>query len=1764
MTRYEDEDFLFDSQGLDLGVYSVDDLMADRHGQLVYNEGREESQVHLTKVFLALLQEHRELDCPSDPITLLNYLSSESVANKEPLCTRGLPLYLEYRKGELFNKQVSFTQHDNSPLIQFGLESTFKADFNTHEPKKPPRYFTIEADLRVIELILNVRLVLWSSMDVTESEISRGNRDPERRHWFKLRDERSRDVFMDKTFLSEHEKDYNQPVVYHILLSVLKQNGDSDLSLRVHLLVGDVKYDVLSHERRLMLLTSTNDQLASTATTNQKEVQSHWKSLRHRQEKLSKDRAMKAYTFVVDIKEKSQCLVLSFRDKFLLPLLLKRQSLVWNDAIKLEAIEKKILAFQEASDNIRKMHSCTDHFYLCHALSGLEEIEHVFFEAFPFSISFSVLLGEQWMFCPKELSHTQILRNRRLQNRRRLGKATALKFEQVFRVNGYPSHDAVDDEATLGEEAEMTACTKADFVVIATFMTESVTLLYALHDKYIEEVRKNVAPPRMVITNEEQQSERVKLKEIKSFLQKLQENMEEEKSLLCGQTGFSSKAEKLRYMQRLGKTRIAYGFDFEKHCGICASMPEFLPQMTVGETQKLYDSALTVSDYFKIFTNWTGETESFLSFIASISLGSIDVETVNSNIQDCIRMSRNGVTKRKRSYREQKLSAALPELDDEKAWTATRPDREALAEGFDDEIRQAMLDEQSTIGGDEDVKNVYNDQLCTDRMREISVNSAVQIGFTDGLALHNNEDVIICERPEELGEYPEAAILALVQDFLWNLLRRQMVLFHDKFNRLRPIFEMLSRYQEAVWNFYIKENCLDESDLTLPAELDSDQQVSLLNLKEEVFYTLDHSLTSLSKRLRARVKEKFPTARPCSGNKANVKLRKASSTVRTSGSSSSKSRRIRQTFTRIKRNPFILDECDVSSDEEPDSEEEAEKSVDNGVNDFNDFINDSSDASDDVPDLSFYHRMTQALDSDSEVYESKSSGQRSGSTFFDHKKNGHNSKGQSIKSTATAGDSRPQTQTNSNMTTLKNQMLKKVDKLLDRLREVKKLWQSSVLGEFQQKLIKLCCTLVVLCYNLQSFDGVVLMPYLISSFRSGFLFRPAPNSKGSLHYWNAQDFSREVHAVFGGPLPEGRPDLSIRLAFYMTGQLTVDSRVQINGLKVKRIQVNHHATITEACSFVSPGHSLDSLCRSVGLETEKQSFPFKCLSDPSFLKRTKLPQKLCYWNSDLGHLAQTLSRRRHLRMRKGSRLRVKAIKAEKKRWQEIRKKRDAAIKAFDTIGCQSVGDFLKYYLAIDTKILLQAMIALKDIYAEILDCDWLICGKYTISSYTSYALESHLKGDKRAGFMAISDALHYSISRGSYLGGVALTNRSVAGRDAPKEAYIRLQEALRHFAKKNGLDMPNTKKRRMKRLRQRWTRESEVQDNSTSSSLKSQDRRGIKNIFKSFYTDSLISQETSTSNSDGGSTTTSLSSEDESGDGKVEHENSNKPSAQDEGEVEDIEMTTTSRKLLLHDERNDATYWKDFLSGDVQMTAENDEMSEVDQPIKSDIISPNSLKRQRRVSTSSYEVLSGTSTSDRRWSVEPTRKKRKVKRVGPDTTTTLRQRLKVKKHSKRQQERERKLFALNGLYETDILQYQHELFHHSILPQSCTASGADKQQQAVGMLKPLERARVLLERRLHRLKESKALKQSRLRSPDRILFNSPEECYYMDPETLTSEGPPGTLNLLRQNVQIEELELTAESAKGSKEDLKPRRAGKDDYILTLDSNALYATCVSVF
>ena len=1747
----DEDEMIFDQEGIDRGVYSRDDLKAGCYGQFVYNDGKEESEIHLFKLFLALLQDHRDLGCPSTSDVLINHLSQSNDPGKAPLATRGLSLYLEYRKGHLFNKQVSFSQNENSPLIQFGMESTFKADFAAHDPRKSPSHFTLESDLRVIELILNVRLVLWAGMDITESELLRGTRDSDRRQLFKLRDERGRDVFLDKTFLSEADDDYKSPTVYHILLSVLKERRDSKGLIRFQLLVGDVNYDVMRNEKRLMLLT--------TGTVEEDE---------NRQDQH-------AYTFLVDTRAaKKQCLIFKFRQQLLLPLLVRRKYLAWNDKSKLTVLDDQISTFEKATEDLKESHDCEKVLHLCRSISGLEELEYLFFEAFPCSISFSLFLGELWVFNPKEMAHTQILRNRRLQHRRRLGKTNSLKFEQVFRVNAQAS--LLSERSDMAEASEMAASTRADFVIIVTHVSEDRTLMYALHDKYCEEVRKNIAPAKVVITTMERESERKRLQEIKIFLQKLNDDVKDEKKLLCGQTGFRTKHEKQRYMERLAKTRIAYGFDFQNHCSICASIPEYLQQMPVGESQKLYDAALSVADYFKIFTDWTPETEAFLASISTLCMSSMDVETINSNIMDMDRMYRNGVTKRKQSYREQKLSSALPELDDDdikmdESW----PEPQLEADGFDEEIRMAMMEEKKLIGGDEDVSQVYNDQLCTDRMREISINSAVQIGLTDSLILQNDQEVIICERKEYLEAYPEAAILALVQDFLWHSLSRQMILFVEKFTRLSPMFTILADYQEAVWNFYITDNQLCDRDLQLPDELLDLEGCSLLSLKEEVFFAPDSMLSVLTKRIKQRVNDLFKTecedqprrvfqqAQPGQQDERVSHMDTSSTGVMDSrheasmSSSSSrrmanpkKKRRVKSSYSRIK-NPFILDECSVSGDEGSDDDDD----VDDDETEAHSTDENDNEALEDSYDPSFYHRVNQMLDASARSRDSDSTVGIGPIITSQCGKSG-------LKGT--------ETKNNSHATGKKKALLlKQVEKLLERLREVKKLWLSSVIGDFHQKLVKLCSTMVILCYNLQSFDGVVLMPYLVSTFRSGFLFRPPPNSKGGLHYWCDQDFVTEVHAVFGGPQPEGQPSLPIRLAFYLAGQLSTDSRVQINGLKVRRIQVNHHVTIAEACSFVSPGHSLDSLCRSVGLETEKQSFPFKCLSDVHFLKKTQLPQKLCYWSNDLGALSQTIKRRRHLKLKKGSALRMKALRAEQKRWTEIRKRRDSAIQAFHAIGCQTVGDFLKYYLAIDTKILLQAMIALKDIYAGILDCDWVICGKYTISSYTSYALETRLKRDKRNGFMTVSDTLEYAITRGSYLGGVSLTQRTVAGQAAPKLPYAKLQEALRHFTKKNGLDPVNVKRRGMKRLRQRWLRESKVERASSQQQQQQHQKAcsdrtpGINHILKSFYIDPMFKELSSTSNSDGGSTTTSLSSEpssavDDKEGGEEEEEEEEGHRKKSSGEEEEEGSGPTMNSTASAHPREDVGYWKDLIStGHSYLNPKPDEqLMENQGPCSSRPLDRGSRKRKR------------TCVMDMDKSPQDPRKKLRSDDVlSMSSKPRFR---KFKKHAKRHRERERQLFALNGHFESELLQLQQELLHHPMLPQQASEQ---TNQIPIGRLRPLVRARLLQSQRWEREKRSSNQfeRLESARKANRVLFNSPEECYYMDPSTLgdPASSEPGLLNTLRQNLQPTRLSQSsqhdlkkAQASTSSCDGYQKRQAGPDKYVMTLDSNSLYGTCVS--
>jgi hypothetical protein len=173
-----------------------------------------------------------------------------------------------------------------------------------------------------------------------------------------------------------------------------------------------------------------------------------------------------------------------------------------------------------------------------------------------------------------------------------------------------------------------------------------------------------------------------------------------------------------------------------------------------------------------------------------------------------------------------------------------------------------------------------------------------------------------------------------------------------------------------------------------------------------------------------------------------------------------------------------------------------------------------------------------------------------------------------------------------------------------------------------------------------------------------------------------------------------------------------------DGTRVKRIKFDGIALL-EAKRLVGPGSSLDSLSRACGLESVKGAFPFRRLVHYSFLLEPELPSDLASWESDLNP--------------------DKSPTADQV---------SAMLEFYRRSKYTCVGQFLDHYLALDCRLLLQSLLALKAHYLEILRLDLVEMGKFTVSSLSMAGAQAYLMRTRRPGAFFVNDSRTFRVRVG--------------------------------------------------------------------------------------------------------------------------------------------------------------------------------------------------------------------------------------------------------------------------------------------------------------------------------------------------------------------------------------------------------------------------------
>ncbi|CAM6055381.1 unnamed protein product [Sphagnum tenellum] len=184
-----------------------------------------------------------------------------------------------------------------------------------------------------------------------------------------------------------------------------------------------------------------------------------------------------------------------------------------------------------------------------------------------------------------------------------------------------------------------------------------------------------------------------------------------------------------------------------------------------------------------------------------------------------------------------------------------------------------------------------------------------------------------------------------------------------------------------------------------------------------------------------------------------------------------------------------------------------------------------------------------------------------------------------------------------------------------------------------------------------------------------------------------------------------------------------DVRIQRDGNKIKSIRIDG-LMIMEAKNLMGPGISLAGLAKLCGLEESKAIFPFAQFKSMAYLDSPSLPTDAKDWYSELN--------------------------PDKSPSQE---EVNAAVAFFERSRFDSILGYISFYLSVDVKILLKAVVA---------TCD-------------SYYLDLGI----------------HCVLKNGFVGGLCGVSRTASGRDVDMEPFVKLLQEQTEWAIANGQKPPD-------------------------------------------------------------------------------------------------------------------------------------------------------------------------------------------------------------------------------------------------------------------------------------------------------------------------------------------------------------------------------------
>ena len=170
------------------------------------------------------------------------------------------------------------------------------------------------------------------------------------------------------------------------------------------------------------------------------------------------------------------------------------------------------------------------------------------------------------------------------------------------------------------------------------------------------------------------------------------------------------------------------------------------------------------------------------------------------------------------------------------------------------------------------------------------------------------------------------------------------------------------------------------------------------------------------------------------------------------------------------------------------------------------------------------------------------------------------------------------------------------------------------------------------------------------------------------------------------------------------------------------IRTRNNVVFRDVTKLLAPSTNLRSFGKLFGLEQSKAHFPFGILTSVRVLQQPRLPENIEVWKSELPGIPITKT--------------------------EVQE----AFRLFEEASCQNIGDYLKAYLRLDVRVLLQATQKWRVHLKEVIGLDFVEARKFTISSLSFTAGLKCSESKLRIGNFFPNNSQNYRLLRSGMRG----------------------------------------------------------------------------------------------------------------------------------------------------------------------------------------------------------------------------------------------------------------------------------------------------------------------------------------------------------------------------------------------------------------------------